>query len=203
MAHPVFAWAGLRPLQAQHTEAEHRALEKHGRGRRSVVELGVAEGASAVGVLEVMDPGGTLHLVDPYHLSRVPALNFMRRAAHRAVSANGGAKVVWLENFSYEVARDWSAPIDFLFIDGDHQEEAVERDWKQWSGFLEADGVAAFHDARVFPGGWTWPDYGPVRFVDRMFRKNSGSEWAILEEVDSLVFVGQRKRPGREPHQEC
>lgn len=196
-AHPLFAWAGLRPVQAQHTENEHRALENHGRGRRSVVELGVAEGASAVALRTVMDPGGTLYLVDPYHLSRVPALNFLRRAAHRAVAAGDGARVVWLEKFSHEAARDWRAPIDFLFIDGDHEEKAVARDWEQWSPFLAPHGIAAFHDARVFPGGWTWAEYGPVQFVDRTFRRGAGSQWAIVDEVDSLVFVRRRDSPRR------
>jgi predicted O-methyltransferase YrrM len=193
-AHPVFAWAGLRPVQAQHTEAEHEALGKFGRGRRSVVELGVAEGASAVAIRDVMDPGGTLYLVDPYHLSRIPALNFLQRAAHRAVGAKSGPKTVWLQEFSYEVADEWSMPIDFLFIDGDHREAAVEQDWRQWSPFLEPDGVAAFHDARVFSGGWTEEGHGPVRFVDRAFRKAEQCEWTILDEVDSLVVVG-RGRP--------
>jgi predicted O-methyltransferase YrrM len=193
MTHPIFAWVGLRPVQAQHTEAEHMALRKHGRGRQSVVELGVAEGASAVAIQEAMDPGGTLYLIDPYHLSRVPTLNFLQRAAHRAVGGKSRPRVVWLQKFSYEAAADWKASIDFLFIDGDHREEAVEQDWKQWSLFLEPDGIAVFHDARVFSGGWTSEDCGPVRFVDRTFRQSPGSEWTIRDEVDSLVIVGRRR----------
>lgn len=189
-AHPLFAWAGLRPVQAQHTKAEHDALQRYARGRRSIVEIGVAEGASAAAIREVMDPSGTLYLVDPYHLSRVPPLNFLRRAAHRVVAAAKGAGVVWIEKFSHEAAGAWTMPIDFLFIDGDHEENAVAQDWAQWSRFLLPDGVAAFHDARVFPGGWTWPDYGPVKFVDRTFRAGRG-EWAVCAEVDSLVFVAR------------
>jgi hypothetical protein len=54
------------------------------------------------------------------------------------------------------------------------------------------DGIIAFHDARLFPGGWTSPEYGPVRFVDRAFRNNPSSSWEIFEEVDSLVFVRKR-----------
>ena len=194
MSHPAFAWAGLRPIQAQHTEAEHRALERYGRGRRSVVELGVAEGASAVALREVMHEEGILYLVDPYHLSRLPTLNFLRRAAHRAVEAKRGPKVVWLEKFSYEAVKDWTTAIDFLFIDGDHDEKAVEQDWRQWSPFVGAGGIAAFHDACVFPGGWTWADYGPVKFVEREFRRNRESAWEIVEQVDSLVVVRAHKR---------
>ena len=194
MKHPFFAWAGLRPPIAQHTAAEHHALEKYAQGCKSLVEIGVAEGASAVALRTTMDPEGTLYLVDPFHLSRVRALNFLRRAARRVVSTKSGAKMVWIEAFSHEAVAAWNRPIDFLLIDGDHREEAVEQDWNDWHPHVMEDGIIAFHDARLFPGGWTSPGYGPVRFVDRAFRNNPSSFWEILEEVDSLVFVRKRER---------
>jgi hypothetical protein len=190
--HPFFAWVGLRPPIAQHTEAEHRTLEKHARSRMSLVEIGVAEGASAIALGSAMHPEGTLYLVDPFHLSRIPMLNFLRRAAKRALSDQTSAKIVWIQSFSHDAARDWDKPIDFLLIDGDHREEAVEQDWKDWAPHVVEDGVVVFHDARVFPHGWTTGDYGPVRFVDRMFR-NASSDWTICEEVDSLVILSQQR----------
>jgi predicted O-methyltransferase YrrM len=195
LQHPFFAWAGLRPPIAQHTLAEHDAMQKFARGCRSVVEIGVAEGASAVALRTAMDPSGTLYLVDPFHLSRMPALNFLRRAARRAVSVNGGPQVVWIEEFSHAAVRQWSRPIDFLLIDGDHRESAVEQDWNDWSPHVIEKGVVVFHDARIFEHGWTSPDYGPVRFVDRMFRNNALSPWIILHEVDSLVVVRRNGLP--------
>jgi predicted O-methyltransferase YrrM len=192
MKHPFFAWAGLRPPIAQHTAAEHHALEKYARGCKSLAEIGVAEGASAVALRTTMNPGGTLYLVDPFHLSRVRTLNFLRRAARRTVSAKGSPKVVWVEGFSHEVVEVWNHPIDFLLIDGDHREEAVEQDWNGWHPHVMDNGIIAFHDARLFPGGWTSPGYGPVRFVDRVFRNNPSAPWTIFEEVDSLVFVRRR-----------
>ena len=191
--HPFFAWAGLRPPIAQHTAAEHHALEKHAQGRKSLVEIGVAEGASAIALRTTMDPGGTLYLVDPFHLSRVGALNFLRRAAIRAVSAKSNVKIVWIEAFSHEAVAAWNQPIDFLLIDGDHREEAVEQDWNDWHPYVMENGIIAFHDARLFPGGWTSEEYGPVRFVNRAFRNSSAWEWAILEEVDSTVFIRRGK----------
>jgi predicted O-methyltransferase YrrM len=192
MKHPFFAWAGLRPPIAQHTAAEHHALEKYARGCKSLVEIGVAEGASAVALRTAMNPEGTLYLVDPFHLSRVRTLNFLRRAARRAVSVKSGPKIVWIEAFSHEAVEAWKHPIDFLLIDGDHREEAVEQDWNGWHPYVMENGTIAFHDARLFPGGWTLPEYGPVRFVDRTFRNNPSSSWTILEEVDSLVFVRRK-----------
>jgi predicted O-methyltransferase YrrM len=189
LQHPFFAWAGLRPPIAQHTLAEHQALEKFARGCTSLVEIGVAEGASAVALRSAMDPGGTLYLVDPFHLSRLPLLNFLRRAARRALAANDGPPAVWIEKFSHQASLQWNLPIDFLLIDGDHRETAVEQDWMDWSPHLVQHGVAVFHDARLFDNGWTSPDYGPVRFVDRFFRNRPSSPWTIAAEVDSLVVV--------------
>lgn len=194
--HPFFAWVGLRPPIAQHTQAEHHVLEKHARGCESLVELGVAEGASAIALRTAMNPDGTLYLVDPFHLSRMPVLNFLRRAAKRAVSVQGGPKIVWIEAFSHDAVRGWNLPIDFLLIDGDHREEAVERDWNDWAPHVIENGVVVFHDARLFPGGWTSAEYGPVRFINRMFRQNASSQWVIHEEVDSLVIVGRRNSLG-------
>jgi len=194
LGHPFFAWAGVRGPRAQHTMAEHDAIERFARGCRSVVEIGVAEGASAVALRGAMDAAGTLYLVDPFHLSRVPMLNFLRRAARRAVSRNGGAQAVWIEEFSHEAVRQWTRPIDLLLIDGDHQESAVEQDWNDWSPHVVEKGVVVFHDARLFANGWTSPEYGPVRFVDRAFRNNASSLWTIVYEVDSLVVVTRNGR---------
>ncbi len=164
---------------------------RYSRGAQCVVEIGVAEGVSAAGLREAMNPQGTLNLVDPYHLSRIPALNFLKRAAHRAVNFAGVARTVWIEAFSHDAVRGWKQAIDFLFIDGNHREEAVERDW---SPFVTDNGVVAFHDARSFPSRWSTPDYGPVRFIDRVFRQGTGAApWRIIDEVDSLVFVSRRK----------
>jgi predicted O-methyltransferase YrrM len=193
MKHPFFAWAGLRPPIAQHTAAEHSALEKHARGCESLVEIGVAEGASAVALRTAMNPDGTLYLVDPFHLSRVRTMNFLRRAARRAVSTKERPRIVWIETFSHEAAKAWNHPIDFLLIDGDHREEAVEKDWNDWHSHVMGNGIIAFHDARLFSRGWTTPRYGPVCFVDRAFRNNPSASWMILEEVDSLVFVRRRE----------
>lgn len=191
--HPFFAWASLRPPIAQHTAAEHGTLEKHARGCTSLVEIGVAKGASAVALRTTMQPEGTLYLVDPFHLSRVRALNFLRRAARRAVCTKSGPAIVWIEAFSHEAVVAWKKPIDFLLIDGDYREEAVEQDWNDWHPHVMENGIIAFHDARIFPGGWTSLEYGPVRFVDRLFRNNYSCPWAIIEEVDSLVIVRKRE----------
>jgi hypothetical protein len=58
--HTFFSWAGLRSIIAEHTVAEHNALQKYSRECFQVVEIGVAEGASAIALRDGMNPRGNL-----------------------------------------------------------------------------------------------------------------------------------------------
>jgi len=189
LRHPVFAWLGIRPVLGQHTADEHDALKKWAAGKTSLVEIGVAEGASAVALREAMSPRGTLWLIDPFHLSRMRIFNAMKRVAHRAVEGCRNGQVVWIEKFSSAAANDWNAQIDFLFIDGDHSGTGAQQDWNNWHRFVMPGGLVAFHDGATFPGGWTQQDWGPVKLIDKLFRDEALPGWRILQQVDSLVVV--------------
>ena len=189
LRHPFCAWMGLRPALAQHTAQEHEAMRRWAAGRKTLVEIGVAEGVSAVALREGMAEDATLTLIDPFHLSRYPVLNFMKRVAHRAVRDKSRGKVVWINDFSQEAVRHWTDQIDLILIDGDHAETAVERDWNEWNGFVRPGGVALFHDACLFEGGWTSSGYGPVKLVNRLFREGSVRGWTVVEEIHSLLVV--------------
>lgn len=189
LRHPVFSWLGLRPIFAQHTRAEHEALLRCAAGRQQIVEIGVAEGASACALRQAMPRDGVLTLIDPYHLTRFRSLNTLQRAAHSAVRKFGSSRTVWIQKFSHQAAQEWTSPIDLLFIDGDHDPAAVHKDWNEWSRFVVPGGLALFHDARVFENGWPTPDYGPVRVVNELFRNGRSPNWRIVDEVDSLVIL--------------
>jgi predicted O-methyltransferase YrrM len=197
LRNPLFAWAGLRPVFAQHTLAEDLALRKWVTGRQQVVEIGVAEGGSALALRDAMPDGSTLYLIDPYHLSRFRWVNSPRRTAHAVLkrcpkgprAERTPVKVVWIEDFSFEARRTWNQQIDFLFLDGNHDENAVRRDWQEWHQFVNPNGIVAFHDARLFPRGWARASDGPVRVVNDLFRQEKISGWKIVEEIHSLVFL--------------
>jgi len=189
LRHPLFAWARLRPIFAQHTRLEHDALQRSARDCHCIVEIGVAEGASALALREVMAVDGTLYLIDPFHLSRFRWLNAQRRAARTTVSCCARSKVTWIEQFSFDAASGWDKPIDFLFVDGDHTEEGVLSDWREWHRFVQPGGRVAFHDARIFENGWPKKGDGPVKVVNSLFRDGRLPNWRIIEEVHSLVIV--------------
>ncbi|BBY89520.1 class I SAM-dependent methyltransferase [Mycolicibacterium tokaiense] len=47
------------------------------------------------------------------------------------------------------VARNWRTPLNLLFIDGGHTEEAAQRDFEGWTPWLQTGGALLIHD--VFP----------------------------------------------------
>lgn len=192
---PAWALLGLRGAIGLHSDAENDALRRHASGRHSAVEIGVAEGASARTLCDSLAPGGALTLIDPYPPGRVFGINLRRLVAKRQLARRSGVSVRWVRDFSFNVARRWTEEIDLLFIDGDHAYEACERDFEDWSPFVAPDGVIAFHDARVFPGGWTTEETGSVRFVREAFSSAPVAKWHIVDEVDSLVVV-RRLHPG-------
>ena len=146
----------------------------------------MAEGVSGRQLRDVLDPGGTLYLIDPYDRSRLP-VSMAEIAARRSVRRSRRGVVVWLRKTSHEASAGWREPIDFLFIDGDHSWEAVRQDWEDWTGHVRIGGRVALHDAVVAPGLWTKPDDGPVRLVREVLENRPG--WEMVETADSTAVL--------------
>ena len=86
--------------------------------------------------------------------------------------------------YSFEVAPDFKEPIDLLFIDGNHDYEAVLQDYEQWSPLIKTGGVIAFHDVVFDPD----PDpVGPVKVAKERIYDNP--MWSDVRLVDSLLVA--------------
>ncbi len=75
----IFHLLGFRGVIAQHGELEAELLKKYASGKKSIMEIGVAEGGSALVLRRAMAQAGTLYLVDPYPSGRIFGLNFAAR----------------------------------------------------------------------------------------------------------------------------
>jgi len=85
-----------------------------------------------------------------------------RRAFFENLLRVGVVEKVRLVNLSAEVVRKgWTLPIGLLWIDGDHSEEGVRRDFGAFEPFLRPGGVVAFHDARD-------PQGGPAKLIEEL-----------------------------------
>jgi predicted O-methyltransferase YrrM len=123
---------------------------------KSTLMLGAAAQQSG-GVLYTVDhhhgseehqPGWEYHdtsLVDPVS-GRFDTLPSLRRALD---SADLDEHVVTIVGKSVIVARGWRTPLQFLFIDGGHTEEAAQRDFDGWARWVDVGGALVIHD--VFP----------------------------------------------------
>jgi hypothetical protein len=187
---------GVIPPRTMHSDGEAALLADLARDRRRVVEIGVFEGSSAIVLCDVLDRGAELHLVDPFghHPNALregtAATEWAtRRAVERAARRANGPLLRWHVDFSANVAERWSLPVDLVFIDGDHSEIGVTKDWDLWHPFVVEGGSVLFHDARASrPGGRGLP--GPTAVVDRLFRGPRGlPDWEIAAELDRAVAV--------------
>jgi predicted O-methyltransferase YrrM len=166
------------------------------RGRRRVVEIGVFEGSSAIVLCDVLDPGAELHLVDPFG-HQPSALRegaaatewATRRVVERAARRSSGPELRWHTDFSANVAERWTLPVDLVFIDGDHSEIGVAKDWELWHPFVVEGGSVLFHDARGSQRDGEGLA-GPTAVVDRLFRgPRALPNWQIADELDRAVAV--------------
>jgi hypothetical protein len=201
----AFVGGGLIPPRSMHSAGEAELLLRHAAGRRTVVELGVYEGGSAALLAEHLGAESALHLVDPFgeHGDALPpgwgaleqaTKRVVARAARRGAEQGGSPGIRWHIALSQDLAREWSTPIDLLFIDGDHSVEGCRRDWDGFHEHIAPDGVVLFHDSRLgIPGGRGLP--GPTAVVEELFRGPSALPgWEIVEEVDRTTVVGRRAR---------
>jgi hypothetical protein len=86
------------------------------------------------------------------------------------------------------VARHLGAPLDFLFIDGDHSLEGVTDDYLRYSPFVRAGGWIGFHDINdTAPhrehGVFVAPLWNRLRGEKIEF--NAGDSWAGIGLVRS------------------
>ena len=79
-------------------------------------------------------------------VGRMDTLPFFRAAIH---DAGLESTVIGVVGRSPDVARHWSTPLAFLFIDGGHGEEPARRDYEGWAPWVMPGGLLVIHD--VFP----------------------------------------------------
>jgi len=97
---------------------------------------------------EENQPGWEWHdssIVDP-RTGRIDTLPFFRQTI---IDSHLADVVITVVGNSPTVARHWSSPVSFLFIDGGHGVEPATLDYTGWTPHVAAGGTLAIHD--VFP----------------------------------------------------
>lgn len=159
-----------------------------GRCKGNIVEIGSWKGKSTVwlGLGSKSGNHAVIHAVDPHtgapeHVRSLGKVWTFDQFQENIRNAGIEHLVHPLVNTSEAAAADFNEPVEFLFIDGAHEYEAVRNDLRLWSPKLVEGGFIAFHDTT----GW----YGPRKVVaDNLFK---GAGYRGVGFVDSMTF-GQK-----------
>ena len=107
-----------------------------------IVEIGTADGGSAVIMAVSSKPSVKLWTIDP-----TESLKFKNKLAVLGLSN----RVTYLQGKSEDLVSQWSGDeIDLLFIDGMHGYEAVARDISLWGKYVKEDGYVLIHDTLYY-----------------------------------------------------
>lgn len=153
------------------------------------VEIGCLDGFSSAIILD----SSRLRLcsIDPFIPDSMEASLIGSEERYRHNVAPYGHRWELIKGYSHEVIIGWQRPLDFLFIDGDHNYQAVARDIYQWTPLLKQGGLLALHDSRMHrPGGAKFHPGPSQAAMDYIFSKPE--EWEIAGEAYSLTIARKK-----------
>lgn len=170
------------------TQWELATLRRHvANATLGVVEIGVLDGETTKELAEVATV--PIYAIDPL----IPdSMNPGICGSVAKVMENIARfeHVRFIQDYSWRVARQWHAQIDFVFLDGDHSAAAVEADFEDWWKLLSPGGVLFLHDTAPIvseeSGFMGWP--GPTQLAERLLAEG----YELVERIDTLT--GFRKR---------
>ncbi|MFO7871859.1 MAG: class I SAM-dependent methyltransferase [Kiritimatiellia bacterium] len=117
----------------------------------TVVEIGSFQGKSTLVLAHALKKGrqGTVFAVDPHcH----PAGPNNAEILRQNIAKSGLDNIRMITDYSYNFIKSFSNPINLLWLDGDHGEDGVFRDFADFQPLVVTGGKVALHDAAAFPG---------------------------------------------------
>ncbi len=167
------------------TDTERDLLQKYASNATlGIVEIGILDGGTTKEIAQVAKV--PIYGIDPL----IPdSMNKKLIGTEDKIRRNLSfyPKFTFYKDFSFNLARNWNHPFDFIFIDGDHTYSAVKQDLEDWLPLIADNGYIGFHDSApvkvdgkvVFEG---WPDC--VQYVEEL---KKDSRLKFIEVGDSLT----------------
>ena len=174
----IHGWTTLEELEFLYRTA--RSLKNLG----VIVEIGSWQGRSTVCIAQGSKQGkhAQVYAIDSFTGSienQRPGLKVWTLDDFKNNLAKAGVAdiVTTIVGTSEDAAKNWNKPIEFLFIDGDHEYAAVEKDFLLYSPHLIDGGIVAFHDTTpnlkaILQGGPFFGLPGPRKVVEKYIFKS-------------------------------
>ena len=175
---------GVESAFTQTTLSEMAVIKKYALQKKYVVEIGVYEAVNTVAIANAIKTNATFFAIDPFFKSKL-GLCYYKWITYTNLFKNKVLKkVTILEMFSFEAAEKIEDKIDFIFIDGDHSYEGIQKDWELYSAKMVVGGYMLLHDTSV-------PDFDPLRanlgsipFFNNVIINDN--RFKLVEKIDSL-----------------
>jgi predicted O-methyltransferase YrrM len=144
-----------------------------------LLEIGSYLGASSRFLAAGMGPSGRLYCVDTWENETMPEGPRQTLPEFRKNVAPFAERITIVRKKSQDLTpADVQAPLDLVFIDGDHSYAAVKRDVATVSPWLADGKILAFHDCTYFEG------------VSRVVGEAMATGgWQLGGNVDSLLWL--------------
>lgn len=175
----------------------HRALQKplelfdylrflRPRGVVRYLEIGTLWGGMFFAHCSVLSPAGHAMAIDRFPSESVDAMT----ARYRSL-ARPGQRVtcLWRNSHDDETAAQvrvalGGAPLDLLFLDGDHSDAGIARDYELYAPLVREGGVIALHDIDAPVGG------GMPAFWRRLRQRHEGVEFIDRRHAPQGLGIG-------------
>lgn len=190
----------LHALRGHGTPAQYerlRELASEVRLPSCIVEIGTFRGKATCFLASGSRDEVSIYTIDPHDLPGVRRPTGVIRSkrsysdpriarearANIATHAEPG-QVQMIQGFSHEVGVQWDGPpVGLLYVDGDHREGAVRRDFSAWHPHLSAGAIVVFDDHyENFPG--------VMLLVSRLLEKGIIRE---MEQLDGMLITERIK----------
>lgn len=162
-------------------------IQKYATGAKRAVEIGVFEGVNSVNILKVMSPEGTFYGIDPFFKGSLGICYSKLITKNWIKTQRLKPKVNFLEKLSFDAVNDVPNEIDFIFVDGDHSLEGMQRDWLDWAPKVAKGGFVALHDTAVPSFRPTANQLGSYIYFNKKIKNDPG--FKVVATIDSLNIL--------------
>jgi len=160
-------------------------LGKKCSGKGVIVEIGSWKGKSTICLAKgsKSDNKIKVYAIDPHvgaseHKKLYGKVNTFREFENNIKNAEVDDIVIPIMATSEEAAKNFTEPIELIFIDGAHEYELVKLDFELWFPKVINGGIMAFHDTM---------SGGPKKIVDRYLYR--GNKFKNVNFVESITFA--------------
>lgn len=142
---------------------------------KTIVELGTYAGGTTIAMSRVVEDRAKIYTVDCFAINgsdiREKVINNLKHYEN----------IELLEMTTNRASEEFHLPIDFLFMDADHQDDSIQNDCKRWLPKLREGGIVVFDDYNndEFPS------------VQRRVEEFTNG-WPIVGAVDTIMI---KKKP--------